>query len=195
MRLIVADSSSLRLGGVLIVLTLWAIPTAALAADSSDAGCQALVSAAATGMANQIKADDATIKQPQSISKFTCLGDIFGGLGLNVLTNGLNIGDLAQSAMGKVCTQLTSAWDNLKGSAQCGMTVTGLNTNFGLGSLGSGNFCPSLNFGGGGDALITAGTNTNGSSSWDAQGSTQLPTGYELDLAGPSTGYSHMPGN
>lgn len=170
-------------------------PCRALADDSSDAGCQALVSAAATGMANQIKADDATIRQPQSISKFTCLGDIFGGIGLNVLTNGLDIGALAQSAMGKVCTQLTSAWDNLKGSAQCGLTVTGLNSNFGLGSLGSGNFCPSLNFGGGGDALLNAGTNTNGSSSWDAQGSTQLPTGYEIDLAGPSTGYSHIQGN
>jgi len=165
------------------------------AGDASDAGCQALVNAAATGMANQIKADDQTIRQPQSISKFTCLGDIFGGVGLNVMTNGLDIGALAQSAIGKVCTQLASAWDNLKGSAQCGMTVTGLNTNFGLGSLGSGNFCPSLNFGGGGDALINAGTNTNGSSSWDAQGSTQLPTGYELDLAGPSTGYSHLQGN
>ena len=163
--------------------------------DSSDAGCQALVSAAATGMANQIKADDQTIRQPQSISKFTCLGDVFGGVGLDVMTNGLDIGALAQSAIGKVCTQLGSAWDSLKGSAQCGMTVTGLNTNFGLGSLGSGNFCPSLNFGGGGDALINAGTNTNGASSWDAQGSTQLPTGYELDLAGPSSGYSRLQGN
>lgn len=161
-----------------------------LQANDNTSGCDALVQASATGLAAAMKADDATIKQPQSVTKFTCLGNFFHGVGMDVLTGNLNVASIAQNVMGKVCQQLTDEWQNTIGSAQCGLTVTGINTNFnlGLGGLGGGHFCPSLNIGGGGDTLINASTNTQGHSSWDAQGAQQMPTGYQL--IGSHTGIS-----
>lgn len=153
----------------------------------SSAGCQSLVQAAATGLAADMKADDATIHQPQSVTQFTCLGNFFNGMGLDVIASGLNIGSIAQAAMGKICSDITTAWDNLQGAAQCGLTVTGFDTNFNLG-LGAGSFCPAIDFGGGGNALISAGTNTSGNTSWDVSGATQLPDGYSLDLLGNESG-------
>ncbi len=179
--------SSLRLA-IASALAL-AIPfgsAEAQSTSSSTAGCQALVQAAATGLAADMKADDATIHQPQSVTKFTCLGNFFNGLGLDVISN-LNIGSIAQAAMGKICSAITDEWNSLEGAAQCGLTVTGFDTNFNLG-LGSGSFCPALNFGGGGSALISAGTNTTGNNSWDVSGTTQLPQGYSLDLLGQESG-------
>lgn len=163
----------------------------ASAVAASSQGCEALIQSAATGMAAQMSADDATIKLPKSVTKFTCLGNFFSGVGLDILTNGINIASIAQAAMGKICAELTSAWEDMEGAAQCGLTVTGLDTNFNLG-LGAGSFCPSLNFGGGGDELISASTNTNGHSSWDVTGDTQLPDGYTLQLMGESTGISQI---
>jgi hypothetical protein len=155
------------------------------ASSTASTGCQALVQAAATGLAAQIKADNATITQPKSVSQFTCLGNFFHGIGLDVLTNGLNIAAIAQAAMGQVCSELTNAWTSVEGAAQCGLTVTGLDNNFNLG-LGAGSFCPTLNFGGGGSALLTAGTSGSGNAKWDVGGMTQIPDGYSL--VGNSTG-------
>lgn len=160
-------------------------------AATSTAGCQTLIQAAATGLAAQIKSDDATIKQPESVTKFTCLGNFFSGMGLDVLTSGLDIASIAQAAMGKICSELTSAWDSLQGTAQCGLSVTGLDNNFSLG-LGSGSFCPSLSFGGGGDSLISSSTNTSGSTHWDTTGETQLPDGYSIEAVGSSSGISRV---
>ena len=164
---------------------------ARVAMGASATGCETLIQSAATGAAAQMKADDTTIHQPQSVTQFTCLGNFFNGAGLDVLTNGLNVASIAQATMGKVCSELTSVWQNLEGAAQCGLTVTGLDNNFDLG-LGAGAFCPSLNFGGGGDALISTATNTSGDSSWDVTGDSQLPDGYSLQLAGTSSGISEI---
>lgn len=175
-------------GAVFTLLMVMIPATGAWSADT-PAGCQELVQAAATGLAADLKADDATIHQPQSVTKFTCLGNFFNGIGLDVITSGLNVASIAQSVMGKVCSELTSEWDSLQGTTQCGLSVTGLDTNFNLG-LGAGSFCPTLNLGGGGDSLISAGTNNTGNTSWDVSGTTQLPDGYSLDLVGTSTGIS-----
>lgn len=175
--------------GTTLAFCLTLLPCTTGWSADTPAGCQDLVQAAATGLAADLKADDATIHQPQSVTKFTCLGNFFNGTGLDVITSGLNVASIAQSTMGKICSELTSEWDSLQGAAQCGLSVTGLDTNFNLG-LGAGSFCPTLNLGGGGDSLISAGTNTTGNSSWDVSGTTQLPDGYSLDLVGTSTGIS-----
>ncbi|MBB2156638.1 hypothetical protein HLH33_10005 [Gluconacetobacter diazotrophicus] len=158
--------------------------------SAASAGCEALVQAANTGMAAQLKADNATIKQPASVSTFTCLGNFFNGVGLDVLTNGLNIASIAQAAMGEVCSALTTAWSTVEGTTQCGLTVTGLDANFNLG-LGAGSFCPSLNFGGGGSTLLSSSTNGYGQTQWDVSGTTQLPDGYAL--VGNTTGLAVTP--
>ncbi|MCP1242772.1 hypothetical protein GOB86_12580 [Acetobacter lambici] len=163
-------------------------------ADAS--GCKALVQAAATGKAAQIKTDDAMIQQPESVTKFTCLGNFFNGLGLDVLTNGLDISSIAQSAMGKICDELSNVWDTLESAAQCGLNVSSFDDNFNLG-LGAGSICPTLNFGGGGDELINTGVNSSGTSSYsdgrnsyDVNGSLQLPDGYSLGDASQAFGLS-----
>ncbi|WP_246402775.1 hypothetical protein [Gluconacetobacter dulcium] len=175
--------------GLTILILASSVTPEVVRADDTPAGCEALVQAAATGIAADLKADDATIHQPQSVTKFTCLGNFFNGIGLDVLTNGINIASIAQAAMGKVCSELTSEWESLQGAAQCGLSVTGLDTNFNLG-LGAGSFCPTINVGGGGDNLLNAGMNASGNVSWDVSGRTQLPDGYSLALIGSSTGYS-----
>ena len=159
--------------------------------DDASSGCQTLVQAGATGLAADLKADDTTIHQPKSVTKFTCLGNFFNGVGLDVVTSKLNVASLAEAAMGKICSQLSSEWDSLQSSAHCGLSVTGLDTNFNLG-LGAGSFCPNLSFGGGGDSLINAGTNTTGSQSWVVSGQSQLPSGYSFEAIGSSTGISRV---
>lgn len=161
------------------------------AARAADDGCQALVAAAANGVAQGLKADDQTIHQPDSVTKFTCLGNFFNGVGLNVLTD-LNPASIAQQVAGKICTALTDEWNSVTGVANCGLSITGINTNFGLG-MGGGTFCPAISFGGGGGNLISATTNTSGSQNWDVVGGTQLPTGYSLDLLGKNTGLTQGP--
>lgn len=153
-------------------------------ADGS--GCQALVQAAATGKAAQIKTDDAMIQKPESVTKFTCLGGFFNGIGLDILTGGLNVASIAQAAMGKICNELSDVWQSLESAGQCGLNVSSFDDNFNLG-LGAGSICPTMNFGGGGDQLINSGVNTNGKNSYsdnpigyDINGSTQLPDGYSL---------------
>lgn len=182
----------LCIGAVLVGMTL-ACPALSWA---DTAGCKALVQAAATGKAAQIKTDDAMIQQPESVTKFTCLGNFFNGLGLDVLTNGLDIASIAQSAMGKICNELSSVWDNLESATQCGLNVSSFDDNFNLG-LGAGSICPTLDFGGGGDTLINTGVNTGGTSSYsdgansyDVNGSLQLPDGYSLGDASQAFGLS-----
>lgn len=174
-----------------VCLCAYLLPITAVAADSTIAGCEALANAAQKGIAAQIQQDDETIKQPQSVTKFTCLGNFFNGVGLNVLTSGLDIGSIAQAAAGQICAEVTNTWNSLAGTAQCGLTISGLNSNFDLG-LGTGTYCPSLNFGGGGSSLLTAGTNTSGNTQWTNGGATQLPDGYSLSLMGDNTGISVM---
>ncbi|MGC5749463.1 hypothetical protein J4P41_12630 [Gluconobacter sp. NFX36] len=182
---------STRLTVVPLIAALgFSLVTPALAEDSSS-GCQTLVQAGATGLAADLKADDATIHQPKSVTKFTCLGNFFNGVGLDVVASKLNVASLAEAAMGKICSQLTSEWDSLQSAAHCGLSVTGLDTNFNLG-LGAGSFCPNLSFGGGGDSLINAGTNTTGKQSWDVSGQSQLPSGYSFEAIGSSTGISRV---
>ena len=186
-----ACRESTRLTFVPLIAALgFSLVTPAFAEDSSS-GCQTLVQAGATGLAADLKADDATIHQPKSVTKFTCLGNFFNGVGLDVVTSKLNVASLAEAAMGKICSQLSSEWDSLQSSAHCGLSVTGLDTNFNLG-LGAGSFCPNLSFGGGGDSLINAGTNTTGSQSWDVSGQSQLPSGYSFEAIGSSTGISRV---
>lgn len=166
----------------------WLVVSAGVASAASE-GCQALVQAAATGAAAQMKADDALIQMPESVTKFTCLDNFFNGVGLDTLGSGLNVASIAQSAMGKICSQVSSAWSSMEGSAECGLTLTGPDTNFDLG-LGSGTVCPTVNFGGGGDTLINSGTNGSGTNHWDVDGSMQLPDGYKLGDAAKAFGLS-----
>ena len=158
-------------------------------ASAASEGCQALVQAAATGAAAQMKADDALISQPESVTKFTCLDSFFNGVGLDMLTSGLDVSSIARSTMGKICSEVSSAWSSMEGSAECGLTLTGPDNNFDLG-LGSGTVCPTLNFGGGGDTLINSGTNGTGTNNWDVDGSLQLPSGYSLGNAAQAFGLS-----
>ncbi|GAB3588807.1 hypothetical protein [Acetobacter peroxydans] len=158
-------------------------------ASAASEGCQALVQAAATGAAAQMKADDALIHQPESVTKFTCLDSFFNGVGLDMLTSGLDVSSIAQSTMGKICSEVSSAWSSMEGSAECGLTLTGPDNNFDLG-LGSGTVCPTLSFGGGGNTLINSGTNGSGTNTWDVDGSTQLPDGYSLGNAAQAFGLS-----
>lgn len=157
-------------------------------AMADNSGCQALIQAAATGKAAQIKTDDALIRQPESVTKFTCLGNFFNGIGLDILTNGLNIASIARAAMGKVCDELATAWDSLESAAQCGLNVSSFN-DFNLG-LGTGSICPTLNFGGGGDSLINSGLTTSGQSNFNVDGRTQLPDGYSMGDVTQSFGLS-----
>lgn len=173
-------------------LGLMALGGLVLSADIASAasgGCQALVQAAATGAAAQMKADDALIHQPESVTKFTCLDSFFNGVGLDMLTGGLNIASVAQSVMGKICSEVSSAWSSMEGAAECGLTLTGPDTNFDLG-LGSGTVCPTVSFGGGGDTLINSGTSGSGNNNWDVDGSLQLPDGYSLGNAAKAFGLS-----
>lgn len=180
-----------RNGAVASLLGFLAVaPIAALAADDQ---CNQLVQAAADGMAGVIKADDTTIKQPQDITQFTCLGNFFNGVGLDVITPGLNPASVAQKVAGQFCSALTDKWNSLQGAAQCGLTVTGINTNFGAGlGIGSGTFCPAINVGGSGDTLVSAATNTSGQQSWGVEGNTQMPDGYAIAPLGTSTGITEQ---
>ncbi|GBQ81442.1 hypothetical protein [Asaia bogorensis] len=178
--------------GAFLALTgmMGGAPSAVFGADDQ---CNQLVQAAADGMAGVIKADDTTIKQPQDITQFTCLGNFFNGVGLDVITSGLNPASIAQKVAGQFCSALTDKWNSLQGAAQCGLTVTGINTNFGAGlGTGSGTFCPSINLGGGGDTLVSASTNTSGQQSWGVEGSTQMPDGYAIAPLGTSTGLTEQ---
>ncbi len=142
-----------------------------------NAGCTALAQASAAGLAAAVSADDQTIKAPQSVTELSCLNNFFSGIGLNVITSLLDPTQLLKNVEGQICNSVNSAWQSAIGSAQCGLTVTGFNTNFGL-DLGGGTFCPKLSFGGGGTSLGSIGTTAAGNTGLYLNGTTQLPTGY-----------------
>ena len=173
--------------GMLVPLLLAPALTraAANAADTgSTNGCAALAQAGAAGAAATLAADNQTIQPPQSVTQLSCLGNFFNGVGLNVITNFLNPGNLLQSVEGQICNAANTAYQSALGSAQCGITLSGFNMG-GLGNLGFGNFCPSLHFGGSGPTVFGVGTNTNtaGATGLYVDGNPMTPTGYPTATA------------
>jgi hypothetical protein len=146
---------------------------------TGSVGCAAIVQAAANGMNTRIAADDATINPPASVTQMTCLTNFFNGVGLNLVTNLLDPTTLLQAVEGQICGLVQSTWSSLLGSAQCGLTITGFNMNFG--GLGGGLSCPKLSFGGGGPPIASVGigttTNASGSGLY-ISGNGLAPSGY-----------------
>ena len=154
-------------------------------ADDGSANCALITQAAAGGMAARIQADDRDIAAPRSVTTLSCLDGFFNGVGLNVVTNLLNPGNLLAAVEGKICAAVQQTWTNLIGSVQCGLTITGFD--LGFGGLGGGNFCPSLSFGGGGPTWASAGIggSANGGGLY-INGTSVAPTGYTVP---PNAGF------
>jgi hypothetical protein len=155
-------------------------PPALAQTEPSSANCAVITQAAADGAASRISADDSNIKPPSSVTKLSCLDGLFNGVGLDVITNFLNPTNLLASVEGKICAAVTQEWNNLIGSAQCGLTITGFD--LGFGGLGGGGFCPKLSFGGGGPPIGTvgAGLGYGGGGGIVVNGSSLAPTGYTV---------------
>jgi hypothetical protein len=175
---------------ILSMVTLAAlVPTAAMAQSATSTtgsqACATIVQAAANGVSARISADDASINPPQSVTKLSCLQNFFNGVGLNVITNLLNPSTLLQAVEGQLCQAVNTAWQSALGSAQCGLTVTGFNTGFGLG-LGGGTMCPKLSFGGDGPPIgsVSSGYNTEQGYGLYMNGAPTAPTGYPLVQSG-----------
>lgn len=152
--------------------------TTGLVARADDStGCTALAQASAAGLAAAVNADDQTIKAPQSVTQLSCLDNFFHGLGLNVITSLLDPSQLLKNVEGQICNSVNTAWQSAIGSAECGLTVTGFNMNFGL-NLGGGTFCPKLSFGGGGTTIGSIGSAPAGNQGLYLNGKNQYPTGY-----------------
>ena len=94
-------------------------------ADDGSANCALITQAAAGGVAARIQADDRDIAAPRSVTTLSCLDGFFNGVGLNVVTNLLNPGNLLAAVEGKICAAVQQTWTNLIGSVQCGLTITG----------------------------------------------------------------------
>ena len=107
-----------RLCSVFFCMTILALLP--IQAGAASSGCQALVQAAATGKAAQIKTDDAMIQLPESVTTFTCLDGFFNGIGPATLTNGLNLAAISQAAMGKVRMESSHVWLSLYSAAPWG---------------------------------------------------------------------------
>ena len=169
----------IQLAPLVALPLLAALPADAQTATTGSAGCAVLTQAAATGAESRIAADGQTIQQPQSVKNLTCLDNFFSGTGLNLVTNLLNPTNLLQSVEGQICNLLQQEWNNLVGSATCGLTVTGFN--LGFGGLGGGLSCPKLSFGGGGPPLMNFGVGNGGSGSGlYINGNGVPPNGYQL---------------
>lgn len=171
----------------LIALTILVVPAfltvgavQAQTTTTGSAGCVAITQAAATGASNTVAADNQTIQQPQSVSNLTCLDNIFGASGLNLVTNLLNPATLLSQVENQICSAIKTEWNTITSGASCGISLTGFN--LGIGGLGGGISCPKLSFGGGGPPLASFGLGT-GSSGLYINGNGQPPTGYTL----PST--------
>lgn len=147
---------------------------------TGSANCTLLTQAAADGAASRISADDSAIKPPTSVTKLSCLDDLFNGVGLDVITNFLDPTNLLTAVEGKICAAVTQEWNSLIGSVQCGLTISGFN--LGFGGLGGGGFCPRLSFGGGGPPLgsIGGGIGYGGGGGLVVNGSSLAPTGYTV---------------
>ncbi len=171
----------------LITALITLLPSAALAqaAATGSANCSTLVQAAANGLNARVAADDQNIRPPQSVKSLTCLDNFFNGVGLNVIANLLDPASLLTAVEGQICSLVTSTWNQMLGTAQCGLTVTGFNLGFfGAGGLGGGSLCPTLSFGGGGPPIGTLGVGANGSGSATLNGTPVAPTGYALPATG-----------
>jgi hypothetical protein len=166
---------------LLAILNAASAPTDAQTTTTGSVGCAALIQAAANGMSARMAADQQTIQQPSSVTNLTCLRNFFNGVGLNLVTNLLNPGNLLQAVEGQICNAVQQTWNSFLGQVQCGLTVTGFN--FGFGGLGGGLSCPKLTFGAGGPPIATiglgAGTNGSGSGLY-INGNGLSPTGYAL---------------
>ncbi|MBC7799641.1 MAG: hypothetical protein H7Z10_03385 [Gemmatimonadaceae bacterium] len=104
------------------------------------------------------------------------------------MTNLLNPGNLLAAVQGRICSALTSTWNQLTGSLQCGITLTGFDLGFGgFGGLGGGSFCPNISFGGGGPSWGSAGLGgtASGGGGIVVNGASLAPTGYVVP---PSSG-------
>jgi hypothetical protein len=154
-------------------------PALAQTVSTGSVGCALVNQAAANGMTTRIQADDSTIKPPTSVTRLTCLDNFFNGVGLNLVTNLLNPGNLLQAVEGQICTLLQSTWNSWLGSAQCGLTISGFN--LGFGGLGGGLSCPQLSFGAGGPPIASVGLGTGSGSGLYIQGQGLAPTGYTLN--------------
>jgi hypothetical protein len=165
------------------------LPVAAMAqiatSTTGSQACATIVQAAANGTAARIAADDTGINPPQSVTTLSCLQNFFSGAGLNVITNLLNPASLLQAVEGQICQAVNTAWQSAVGSAECGLTVTGFNTGFGLG-LGGGTMCPKLTFGGDGPPIgsVSTGFNTQQGFGLYMNGTPSAPTGYPVVTPG-----------
>lgn len=161
-----------------LAATLVLPPAVATAQDSGSANCTLITQAAAAGITARIAADDRDIAAPQSVNTLSCLDGFFNGVGLNVVTSLLNPTNLLAAVKGKICSAVTSTWNSLAGSAQCGLTLTGFD--LGFGGFGGGAFCPSLSFGGGGPAWASVGMGgtMSGGGGLVVNGASVAPTGY-----------------
>lgn len=171
----------LLLAGFLLVA-----PAVALGQTTTNgsAGCALINQAAADGMAGRIQADDQVLTAPTSVTKLTCLDNFFNGVGLNVLTSFLSPGNLIDAIKGQICAAVNSAWQDVVGSGQCGLSISGFNLGFGL--AGSGLLCPKLSFGGGGPSLVGIGTGfqTGNGNGLYINGQPSAPTGYPVVQTG-----------
>ncbi len=145
---------------------------------TGSVGCTAINQQAANGMTARIGADDQTVNAPMSVKSMTCLNNFFSGTGLNVITNILNPANLLTAVEGQICQLVTSKWDSLIGSAQCGLTLTGFN--YGFGGLGGGLSCPKLSFGGGGPPVGSVGLGATSGGGLYIPGNGLAPTGYAV---------------
>jgi hypothetical protein len=175
---------------LLVAVSLLTAPPLACAQSATSTtgsqSCAKLAQAAADGMSARIQADDQNITPPASVSRLSCLNNFFNGIGLNLITNLINPASILQAVEGQICSTLNAAWQQTLGSANCGLTLTGFNLNFG--GLGGGELCPRLSFGGGGPPLGSVGTSaTNGQSNGYGLYMNSMPTtpsGYPVSAPG-----------
>jgi len=144
---------------------------------TGSTGCASITQAAANGLSARIAADDTSINPPMSVTNLTCLDSFFNGIGLNIITSLLDPATLLQAVEGQICNLLQSTWRQLIGSAQCGITLTGFNLGF---NLGSGLSCPKLTFGGGGPPIGSLGIGLGSGGGLYINGQGMPPSGYAL---------------
>ena len=162
---------------VLPVAAMAQTATTGIATPTGSANCTALVQAAAGAIETRIQADDQAINPPQSVFNLTCLNNFFSGIGLDVITNLLNPGNLLTAVEGQLCSLISQTWQSTLGAAQCGLTISGFN--LGFGGLGGGLMCPRLSFGGGGPPIASFGTGaTLNGGGLTVNGQATPPTGY-----------------
>ena len=125
---------------------------------AQDPSCQALMQAGVQGAQGRVQADDEAIQPPRSVKTLTCLRGFFSGQGFDTLISLPNIMEMADGFANQICEAAANMWRGASGSAQCGLTVRGINLGgFGFGGLGGGAYCPTMAIGGDGPVLGSAG--------------------------------------